>query len=153
MEMAELIEPDRVIIGLHVPDKPRLLGELARRAALALGIDAASVLEALSQREELGSTGIGQGVAIPHARVEGLPHSFGLFARLERPVDFAAIDAQPVDLVFLLLTRTDAGKEHLAALACISRRLRDHDVTAALRAAKDGRGLYDHLTGAAAMPR
>jgi PTS system nitrogen regulatory IIA component len=147
MDMADLIRPDRVIADLRAPDKAQLLNELSRRAAKALGIDTQIVLDALRRREGLGTTGIGQGIAIPHARVEALQQIFGLFAHLEHTIDFAAIDAQPVDLVFLLLTPENAGNEHLAALACVSRRLRDHDVAQGLRAIRDGRTLYAQLVG------
>ena len=151
MDMVELIEPDRVIARLRAPDNPRLLTELARRASLALGLSADAILEALDQREALGSTGIGHGIAIPHARLAGLSHPFGLFARLEHPIDFAAIDGAPVDLVFLLLTPAAADKAHLAALACVSRRLRDRAFAEGLRTVKDGRTLYDRLASPAAV--
>ncbi len=137
MEIAELISPDRVIAGLRVPDKAALLRELSRRAAAALGIDASGILAALLAREELGSTGVGQGIALPHARMAGLPGLFGLFARLDRAIDFAAIDGQPVDLAFLLLIPAEAGAEHLAALAAVSRRLREKEIARRLRATKD----------------
>jgi PTS system nitrogen regulatory IIA component len=147
MEMTDLVEPDRVIAGLRTRDKVQLLNELSRRAALMIGFDVQTVAGALTKREALGSTGIGYGIAIPHARIDGLQHIFGLFARLDHAVDFAAIDGQPVDLAFLLLIPTDAGHDHLAALACVSRRLRDPDVAQALRAAVDRRTLFDRLVG------
>ncbi|MGH7156393.1 MAG: PTS sugar transporter subunit IIA, partial [Acetobacteraceae bacterium] len=128
-------------------DKARLLDELSRRAGKATGIDAKIILNALSVREGLGSTGIGHGIAVPHARIEGLQSIFGLFARLERPIDFAAIDNQPTDLVFLLLIPTGAGNEQLAALACVSRRLRDRDVAQRLRGTANDRELYIRLVG------
>ncbi len=147
MEMADLIKPDRVIAGLRVSDKVQLLNELSRRAAMMLGFDGQTVVGALTKREELGSTGIGHGIAIPHARVDGLQQIFGLFARLERAIDFAAVDGEPVDLAFLLLIPTNAGNEHLAALACVSRCLRDRDVAQGLRAATDGQTLFARLVG------
>lgn len=147
MEIADLINPDRVIPGLRVSDKAQLLNELSRRAALMLGSDVQTIAGALTKREELGSTGIGHGIAIPHARVDGLRQIFGLFARLERAIDFAAVDAQPVDLAFLLLIPTNAGNEHLAALACVSRCLRDRDIAQRLRAATDAHTLFARLTG------
>lgn len=149
MEMADLIKPDHVIAGLRVSDKTQLLKELSRRAAKMLGFDAQIVLDVLTKREELGSTGIGQGIAIPHARIEGLPRFFGLFARLEHAIDFAAIDAGPVALVFLLLIPANAGNAHLAALACVSRRLRDRGVVRSLHDAKDDQMLFAGLVGSA----
>jgi PTS system nitrogen regulatory IIA component len=137
--------PDRVIAALRVSDKPQLLRDLSQRAAKLLAIDTQTVLDALEAREALGSTGVGQGIAVPHARIGGLHDFFGLFARLDRPIDFTAIDERPVDLVFLLLTPDEAGNDHLAALACVSRRLRDHDAAAQLRAAKTGAELYEIL--------
>jgi PTS system nitrogen regulatory IIA component len=145
MEIAQLIRAENVLPGLPAPDKPHLLGELARRAALALGYDARVILDALTAREALGSTGIGHGIALPHARIPGITQLFGLFAVLERPLDFGAVDDEPVDLVFLLLVPANAGKEHLAALAAISRRLRNREVVHALHAAKEPAKLYEAL--------
>lgn len=145
MELGDLIGPDRVIASLRVTDKGQLLRELSYRASKTLGIADTLILDALCAREGLGSTGIGQGIAIPHARIDGLQRIFGLFVRLERPIDFAAIDAQPADLVFLLLIPASAGREHLAALACVSRRLRDLDVAQALRRTKSAGELYAQL--------
>lgn len=147
MELDALIEPDRVIADLGVTNKAQLLDELSRRAGKALGIAADGVLNAITAREGLGSTGIGQGVAIPHARIDGLERIFGLFARLDHPIDFAAVDAQPTDLIALLLIPASAGAEHLAALASVSRRLRDREVAQALRRAKGGEDLYARLVG------
>lgn len=147
MELTDLIQPDRVIAGLRVSDKAQLLNELSRRAALMLGLDVRIVAGALVQREELGSTGIGQGIAIPHARIDGLQRIFGLFARLDNAIDFAAIDGRPVDLAFLLLIPANAGNEHLAALACVSRSLRDRKVARALRAATNAPTLFARLVG------
>jgi PTS system nitrogen regulatory IIA component len=124
-----------------------LLRELARRAGPAVGVEAQAVLDALLARESLGSTGLGHGIAVPHARIAGVGRLFGMFARLEKPIDFAAIDEQPVDLVFLLLIPSGAGNEHLAALAAVSRRLRDKDVLRQLRAQKDPRRQFESLVG------
>ena len=148
MEVADFVTPATVVIGLRAKDKHQLLDEIARRAATALGLEPAAILEPLLAREALGSTGVGRGIAIPHARIAGLPRLFGLLARLERPVDFTAIDDQPVDLVCLLLTPASAAAEHLPALACLSRRLREKGVADRLRAARDGAALYAALTGA-----
>ena len=147
MELGDLIGPDRVIANLRVANKAQLLSELSQRASKALGIAANVILDALNAREGLGSTGIGQGIAIPHARIEGIQHIFGLFVRLERPIDFAAVDAQPTDLVVLLLIPAHAGSEHLAALASVSRRLRDREVAQALRRIRASGDLYQQLIG------
>lgn len=147
MDVADLLTPDRVVANLKATDKARLLADLARRAAAATGLPQQSVHEALAAREALGSTGVGAGVAIPHARLAGLDHFFGLFARLERRLDYDAVDERPVDLVFLLLIPENAAAEHLHALACVSRRLRDPDVVARLRKADDAAALYATLTG------
>jgi nitrogen PTS system EIIA component len=136
---------DRVIAALRVSDKAQLLRDLSQRAAKLLAIDPQPILDPLVAREALGSTGVGQGIAVPHARIGGLHDFFGLFARLERPIDFTAIDERPVDLVFLLLIPDEAGNDHLAALACVSRRLRDRDAAAQLRTAKSGAELYEIL--------
>ena len=152
MDITNLIDADRVITSLRVSDKQQLLTELARRAARRLGIDTQAILGALVAREELGSTGLGQGIAIPHARIDSLNSFFGLFARLERPIDFAAVDERPVDLVFLLLMPADAGNAHLAALSSISRRLRDRAVAERLRVADEPAALYEILAGTQRRP-
>jgi len=148
MEAADFLTPATVITALRAKDKRQLLDEIARRAAAALGLAPPAILEPLLAREALGSTGVGRGIAIPHARIAGLPRLFALLARLERPVDFAAIDDQRVDLVCLLLTPAGAAGEHLPALACLSRRLREQGVADRLRAARDGAALYAALAGA-----
>ena len=131
---------------MRASDKSQLLRELSERAAKLLAIDTQTILDALRSREMLGSTGVGHGIALPHARVAGLEQFFGLFARLERAINFDAIDDRPIDLVFLLLIPEQAGDDHLAALACVSRRLRDRGVADGLRAAKTSAELYDVLT-------
>jgi PTS system nitrogen regulatory IIA component len=146
VKIADLIVPDRVIVPMQVSDKAQLLRELSRRTARLLPIDPQAIVDALQAREVLGSTGIGHGIAVPHARMKGLQQMFGLFARLERPIDFDAIDGQPVDLVFLLLVPDRAGNEHLAALAAVARQLRDRNVAAQLRAVATRGELYDALT-------
>lgn len=154
MDIADLIMPGQVLAELRAGDKTQVLKEIGRRAATALGIDARIVVDALTAREQMGSTGVGQGIAVPHARLAGLARPFGLFARLPRPVDFAAIDGKPVDLVFLLVTPAGDGTDHLAALACVSRRLRDPQVARELRAAGDAALLYQRLVGVpSAEPR
>jgi PTS system nitrogen regulatory IIA component len=147
MEVADFLKPDGVVVGLRPANKGQLLRELAAHAAPAVGVNAQRILDALMAREELGSTGVGQGIAVPHARIEGLGRLFGLFVRLEKAIEFAAIDEQPVDLVFLLLIPADAGSEHLAALAAVSRRLRDKDVLRQLGAQKDPHRQFESLVG------
>jgi PTS system nitrogen regulatory IIA component len=148
MRIADLIEPDRVIGNLHTGDKVQLLRELAHRAAPSVGVDDQRVFGALYQREQLGSTGVGDGIAIPHARIDGLSRFFGLFARLDRPIEFAAVDEQPVDLVFLLLSPAGSTTDHLAALACVSRRLRKPEIAHRLRTTREMGRLYELLAGA-----
>ena len=135
MPIGELIGVSNVIVGLRVGDKTQLLRELARRAALALSLDQRLILDALQAREDLGSTGLGKGFALPHARLDALSQFFALFVRLARPIDFAAIDDRPVDLVILLLTPANAGNQHLATLAALSRPLRDEAFVRRLRQA------------------
>jgi nitrogen PTS system EIIA component len=146
MRIADLLKPEDVVVGLRASDKGQLLAELARRAAAA-HIDAATIAGALQARERLGSTGLGKGFALPHARIPGLTSFFGAFVRLARPIDFQAIDDQPVDLVFLLLIPNDAGNDHVAALAAISRRLRDAEVLRQARKTADAAALYQLLVG------
>ena len=133
--LAELLAEDHVFVRLRAADKPRLLQELAKRAGAVLGVPATEIAAALATREALGSTGVGGGIAVPHAQVAQLSATAAFFAQLERPVDFAAIDGRPVDLVFLLLGPPQARAEHLALLAAGTRRLREKAVAEALRAA------------------
>ena len=142
--------PRGVIAQLRAPTKRHLLQELARRAAPMTGIPDKRIYDALVERERLGTTGIGTGIAIPHCRLPELTRLYGMFARLERPVPFEAIDDQPVDLVFLLLAPTEAGAEHLKALARVSRLLRDRAMCEKLRGANSADALYALLTGGAA---
>jgi nitrogen PTS system EIIA component len=149
MKISDLIGPERVILDLRVRDKTHLLRELSRLAASAVGNDANAIFAALQARESLGSTGVGRGFALPHARIDGLQHLYGMFARLSRPVEFQAIDERPVDLVFLLLIPQNAGQEHVGALAAIARRLRDETTVQQLRKATDADAAYRLLTALA----
>ncbi|HXO03904.1 MAG TPA: PTS IIA-like nitrogen regulatory protein PtsN [Stellaceae bacterium] len=149
-DIADLVTPRGVIAQLRAPTKRHLLQELARRAAPMTGIPDKRIYDALVERERLGTTGIGTGIAIPHCRLPELTRLYGMFARLERPVPFEAIDDQPVDLVFLLLAPTEAGAEHLKALARVSRLLRDRAMCEKLRGANSADALYALLTGGAA---
>ena len=146
MEIDELISPQAVVPSLRVANKRQLLQELAKRAAPLVGLNEKAVFDTLMERERLGSTGIGAGTAVPHGRIADLPRILGLFARLEKPIDFEAIDGQPVDLVFLLLTPATSGADHLKALARISRLLRDKATCEKLRGTDSADALYALLT-------
>jgi PTS system nitrogen regulatory IIA component len=146
IDLSDLIRPDSVLPSLKAGSKKQVLQALAEKAAALTGLEEKTILEALLQRERLGSTGVGGGVAIPHARLPGIDRIFGMFAHLARPVDFEALDEQPVDLVFLMLAPEAAGADHLKALARIARILRDPGVVARLRASFDGTALYAVLT-------
>lgn len=142
MNIDDLLAPEDVIYGLRVADKAQLVQELAKRAAPRLGIAAPAIASPLLEREQLGSTGLGKGFGLPHARVAGLDRCFGMFARLARPIDFQAIDERPIDLVFLLLIPHDAEGEHVAALAAISRRMRDAGLLDRVRNANGANAVY-----------
>lgn len=145
--LADILAPDAVTSALVVPNKKVLFQQMAATGARLAGVDARVVADRLSDRERLGSTGFGGGVAIPHAKIDGLPQVIGLFARLGAPIDFMAVDDLPVDIVFLLLSPTDAGVEHLKALARVSRRLRDRAFVAKLRGAGSEDALYALFAG------
>jgi PTS system nitrogen regulatory IIA component len=121
MQLADFLDFDAIKTALPGGSKRSLMQQLANLASQRLGQDSATILASLNEREQLGSTGFGQGVAIPHGKIEGLGRIYGLFARLGEPVDYKAIDGRAVDLVFLLLSPPDAGAEHLKALAAVSR--------------------------------
>ncbi len=146
MQIAELLSPQAVVPVLHATSKKQALQELARLAAAETGMAERAIFEVLLERERLGTTGVGRGIAIPHGKLPGLERIHGLFARLGAPIDFDAIDDQDVDLVFLLLAPETAGADHLKALARVSRLLRDNAGCEKLRAAKDARDLYALLT-------
>lgn len=146
MEIADLLTPRGVIAQLRVSNKKQALQEIARRAAGLTGIAERRIYDVLAERERLSSTGIGRGLAVPHGKLAELPGLCGLFARLERPIPFDAIDNQPVDLVFTLLAPADAGAEHLRALARVSRLLRDGTICQKLRGTDNADALYALLT-------
>ncbi len=146
MDIADLITPQSVVSQLRAAGKRQALQELARRAAAMTGVHERAIYEVLLERERLGSTGIGMGVGIPHAKLPGLAAMFGLFARLERPIAFDSVDDQPVDLIFLLLAPENAGADHLKALALVSRLLRDRAVCGKLRGTDSAEALYALLT-------
>lgn len=150
MELGDLISLNGVIPQLRARNKKQALLELAVKAAEITGINSGVIYETILQRERLGSTGLGRGIAIPHGRLSRLDHVVTVFARLDVPIDFDAIDGEPVDLLFLLLTPEQAGADHLKALARISRVLRDPHTTEKLRASRDRAVLYAVLTEPAA---
>ena len=143
MEIADLLAgPDAVLACVKASGKKALLGELAAKAAALYKLDERRLFDRLLERERLGSTGIGGGIAIPHGRMAGLEKPVGLFARLGHPVDFDSIDERPVDTVFLLLAPEGAGADHLKALARVSRLLRDRSLVEKLRATENADALY-----------
>ena len=146
MEIADLLSPDAVVSHLKAASKKQVLQEMAHKAASLTGLSERRIYETLAEREKLGSTGMGQGIAIPHGRVAGVEKMTGLFAQLDHPVDFDSMDDQPVDLVFLLLAPEGAGADHLKALARVSRLLRNQAVCEKLRAAPHVSTLYALLT-------
>jgi nitrogen PTS system EIIA component len=146
MHLGDLISPEAVIPSLKTKSKKQLLVELSGRVARLAGLQERDVFDVLWQRERLGSTGLGRGVAIPHAKIAGLKRIVGVFARVAEPIDFESVDGEPVDIVFLLLAPEGAGADHLKALARISRLLREDPAVEKLRASKDAAALYAVLT-------
>lgn len=146
-ELSTLLSPESVLADLGATSKKALFQQLGAATERAWGLDARVVCETLTEREKLGSTGFGAGIAIPHGRLAGLDHVVGVFARLAQPVDFGAVDELPVDLVFMLMSPADAGSDHLKALASVSRRLRDRAFAAKLRGAGSPDALFALLTG------
>ena len=142
MTATDLVAPNAIIPALKVNGKKQALQEIASKAAELTGQSERAIFETLLQREKLGSTGIGNGIAIPHGKLPKLGKVFGLFARLDRAVDFEALDGQPVDLIFLLLAPESAGADHLKALARVARLLRDPELTRKLRESRDADALY-----------
>jgi PTS system nitrogen regulatory IIA component len=142
MPVAELLSQKAVILNLHARCKREALAALADRAAVLTGVEAGAIREALMEREKLGSTGVGRGVAIPHGKIDGLGEITGLLAKLDQPIDFEAVDEQPVDLIFVLLAPAEASAAHLKALAKVSRLLRDERVREALRGAETPEALF-----------
>jgi PTS system nitrogen regulatory IIA component len=146
MEIAEILSPAAVIASLKATSKKQALQELARKAAAATGLNERTILDVLIERERLGSTGVGHGIAIPHGKLEGLEKMVGLFARLDKPIGFESIDERPVDLIFVLLAPLSAGAAHLKALARVSRLLRDRAACEKLRGATSADAIYAVLT-------
>jgi PTS system nitrogen regulatory IIA component len=150
MDIADLITPRSVIAQLRVTGKKQALQELAKRAATMTGMAERAIYDVLVERERLGTTGIGNGIAVPHGKLKELARLYGIFARLERPIPFEAIDEQPVDLIFALLAPEDAGADHLKALARVSRLLRDRKMCEKLRGTDNADALYALLIDDAA---
>jgi len=146
MLLSDFISPDSVVASLKAKTKKQLLQDLSARAARLTGLQERGIFDVLLQRERLGSTGLGHGIAIPHGKLAGLKRIVGIFARLAEPIDFDAVDGEKVDIVFLLLAPEGAGADHLKALARISRLLREGSAVEKLRASKDVSALYAMLT-------
>jgi PTS system nitrogen regulatory IIA component len=146
MSLADLITQDAVLPALKVNSKKQLLQELSAKAALVTGLAEREVFDVILQRERLGSTGVGNGIAIPHGKLTSINDIVGVFARLNEPVNFEALDDQPVDLVFLLLAPEGAGADHLKALSRIARVLRDGDMVTKLRQTDSASAIYAFLT-------
>src|ERR1700710_2692527 len=146
MALADLLHQDAIIPGLKANSKKQLLQELAAKASKLTGLPEREIFDVILQRERLGSTGVGNGIAIPHGKLADIKTIIGIFARLDSSVDFEALDDQPVDLVFLLLAPEGAGADHLKALARVARLLRDPGMAQKLRASRDAEALYAVLT-------
>ena len=147
MDLSDILAVDRIDAALNVANKKALFQQLGSAAARRTGLATRDIVAALGERERLGSTGFGGGVAIPHGKIEGLTEMFGYFARLSTPIEFQAVDNAPVDLVFLLLSPPDAGADHLKALARVSRALRDRQTLAKLRGARSRDAMFALLSG------
>ena len=142
MELTDLLKPESVIANLKATSKKQALQELSKRIAEIIDQDERDIFEILLEREKLGTTGVGDGIAIPHGKLKSLEKLHGFFARLERPVDFDSVDERPVDLIFLLLAPESAGADHLKALARVSRLLRDKDNCEKLRGSDNPEAIY-----------
>lgn len=145
MALAGLLHQNAIIPAMRANSKKQLLQELAAKASKLTGLPEREIFDVILQRERLGSTGVGNGIAIPHGKLSNLPSIVGIFARLDAPVDFEALDDQPVDLVFLLLAPEGAGADHLKALSRIARVLRDHDMVSRIRASDSASAIYTLL--------
>lgn len=144
--MLDLITPQAILPNLKAGSKKQALQDMARRAAELTGQHERAIFDVLLERERLGTTGVGHGIAIPHGKLPSLERVWGVFARLERPIDYDAIDEQPVDLIFLLLAPEQAGADHLKALARVSRLLRDQSMCEKLRGSDSADAIYALLT-------
>ena len=145
MLFKDLIASDQIVLGYRAADKTQALVEATRRVGTRLGIDPSAVLQTILAREQMGSTGLGRGFALPHARIAGVGKASGFLMRLARPIEYEAIDRQLVDIVFLLIMPDEKSGEQMAALASVARSMRKEESLAAIRKAKTAAGLYDYL--------
>lgn len=145
MDLNDLISEKNILPSLKVASKKQAIQALSEKAAKITGLDEREVFDTLLQRERLGSTGVGQGIAIPHGKLPNIDKITGIFARFEKPIDFDALDEQPVDVAFLLIAPEGAGTDHLKALAKIARVLRNHEVIQKIRATSDKAAIYSLL--------
>lgn len=146
MDLSDLVSPDAVIPTLKVQSKKQAIQALAEKAASLTGVPEREIFDTLLQRERLGSTGVGHGIAIPHGKLVTFDTIIGVFARLETPIEFESLDGEPVDLIFLLLASEGAGADHLKALARIARVFRNNHITSKLRETRDADAIYSVLT-------
>ena len=146
MPLTDLIAPDAILHNLQATSKKQALQDMSDLAGKLSGIPAREIFDVLLQRERLGSTGVGSGIAIPHGKLAKAKRIFGIFARLERPIQFESLDGAPVDLIFMLIAPESAGADHLKALSRIARVLRDFSLTERLRAARDSNAIYAMMT-------
>ncbi|KQT83961.1 PTS IIA-like nitrogen regulatory protein PtsN [Aurantimonas sp. Leaf443] len=146
MELDSLLAPAAILPEVKAASKKQLLHELAHKAGEITGLPEKAILETVLQRERLGSTGVGNGIAIPHGKLDGLDRIVGLFARLVRPVEFDSLDDQPVDLVFMLLAPESSGAEHLKALSKVARLLRESETVERIRHTHDAGAIYALMT-------
>ncbi|MCW5745732.1 MAG: PTS IIA-like nitrogen regulatory protein PtsN [Alphaproteobacteria bacterium] len=153
MEIADILAPEAVIADMRAGTKKQALLECAQRAALVTHLHERAIFDVLLERERLGSTGLGGGIAIPHGKLAGVDRLYGVFARLASPIEFEAIDARPVDLIFVLLAPESAGADHLKALSRVSRALRDRTLVEKLRATDQADALYALLVEPLKSPR
>ncbi|MCR9174946.1 MAG: PTS IIA-like nitrogen regulatory protein PtsN [Alphaproteobacteria bacterium] len=150
MDVTDLVQPKAIIPSLKASSKKQVLQELARKASEVSGADQREIFDVLLERERLGTTGVGHGIAIPHGKLPKLERIYGVFARMDQPIAFDAIDDEPVDLIFLLLAPEGAGADHLKALARVSRLLRDRSVCTKLRGCESADAIYALFGEAAA---
>lgn len=150
MDVTDLVQPKAIIPSLKASSKKQVLQELARKASEVSGVDQREIFDVLLERERLGTTGVGHGIAIPHGKLPNLERIYGVFARMDQPIAFDSIDDEPVDLIFLLLAPEGAGADHVKALARVSRLLRDRSVCTKLRGCESADAIYALFGEAAA---
>ena len=150
MDVTDLVQPKAIIPSMKASSKKQVLQELARKASEVSGVDQREIFDVLLERERLGTTGVGHGIAIPHGKLPNLERIYGVFARMDQPIAFDSIDDEPVDLIFLLLAPEGAGADHLKALARVSRLLRDRSVCTKLRGCESADAIYALFGEAAA---